>query len=304
MSRSLPYQGRIFPALSLRQWLALIIAAIIIALLSLGAHDLAISHLGIPFPDESHVPESAKFAGQFVRIAAMVYFCHLASWYLDRKSALTAALTVGAIVVCLHETFRVLIVDNVLVEGWIGNRWLYMGLQRLPVASLNFFWGVAALLIARRLAGKRLTVIALAVLAATALGYFVVRPAVAGGGDFIVHALRLSAPPELYEPPYTFYIYQFLYGTFIEPAIAMFVIVWLAWPGMQGSPARRIAILAVVTLLMRGRVIGTFLFSFWIEQPWGLAIAAEGQFFAETLVLVVLTGLTWRLLTSARPQPA
>jgi hypothetical protein len=292
MQRSLPYQGRLFPAFSILQWTILIVCAWMIAILSLGAHDLAIAHLGIPFPDEAAVPAWAKLTGQFVRIAATVYFCHLASWYLDRRSALAAALLVGVIVVLLHETLRVITVDNVLVEGWIDGRWMYMTLQRLPAAGLNFFWGVSAVLIARRFSGKRL-LLATAVLAATALGYFVVRPAISGGVDVVVHAFKLAESPELYQMPYNFYVYQFIYGTFIEPTIAMFLIAWLAWPGLRGLPARRIAILAAFTLLMRGRVIGTFLFCFWIEQPLGMAIAAEGQFFAETLVLAVLTALVW-----------
>jgi hypothetical protein len=282
------------------QWLALAAAACVIAFLSLGAHDLAIAHLGIPFPDEGAVPAWAKFAGQFVRIAAMVVFCRLAGWYLERKSALAAALLVGAIVVFLHETVRVIVVDNMLVEGWIAHRWVFMVLQRLPTACLNFFWGAIAALIARGLAGKRLPQLA-AVLAATALGYFAVKPAVGALADAIVHAMALAEPPELYQMPYDFHVYSFIYGTFIEPAIAMFLVAWLAWPGLRGSPARRIVLLAGLTLLMRGRVIGTFLFCFWIPQAPAMAVAAEGQFFAETLVLAVLTGIVWHLLIRKAP---
>lgn len=294
------YHGRIFPALSMPQWLALAVAACVIAFLSLGAHDLAIAHLGIPYPDEGPIPAWAKFFGQFVRIAAMVAFCRLAGWYLDRRSAAAAALLVGMIVVCLHETFRVITIDNVMVEGWIAHRWIYMLMQRLPTACLNFYWGVVAALVARRLAGKHLPQFA-AVLAATALGYVAVKPGADAIATAIVHALALAQPPELYQLPYNFYVYKFLYITFIEPTIAMVLIAWLAWPGLSGSPARRIATLAGLTLLMRGRVIGTFLFCFWIPQAPAMAVAAEGQFFAETLILAVLTGIVWHLLIRKAP---
>lgn len=296
MPVSYPYQGRRFPAFSALTWLRLALAACVIAFLSLGAHDLAIAHLGIPYPDTSGVPAWAKFAALFLRIGAAVYFCRLASWYLDRQSGLAAAVLMGALVVFFHETFRVIVVDNVMVEGWIEHRWIYMVLQRLPDACVNFFWGAIAAIIARRLVGKNMLVIAVAVLAATAASIYVIKPGVAAAGGILVHALHLTEPPEVWQMPYNFYVYKFIYGGFIEPAIAMFVMAWLAWPGLQGSPSRRIAIFALVTLMMRGRVIATFFYCFWSELPLATAIAAPGQFFAETLILVTLTAYVWSLL--------
>jgi hypothetical protein len=290
------YRPRLFPAFSGRQWLALSIGVVVVAILSLGVHDLAIAHLGVPYPDKSAVPAWARLIGQFVQIAAIVYFCRLASWYLDLHSALAASLLVGALVVGLHETLRVVVVDNVLVEGWVDNRWVYMVLQRLPGACLDFFWGVSAVVIARRFAAEPLPVVAVAVFVATAVGYFIVRPAVAGGAQDIIQALQLSEPPELYQMPYTFYIYKFIYGMFIEPAIAMLLIVSMAWPGLQGMASRRIAALAVLTLLMRGRIVAITLHIFWIPLPLGTSIAAEGQFFCETFVLAVLMSIVWCLL--------
>lgn len=291
-----PYQGRRFPDFSPFTCLKLVLATCVIAFLSLGAHDLAIAHLGIPYPDSGGVPAWAKFLGVFLRIGATVYFCRLASWYLDRQSTLAAALLMGALVVFFHETFRVIVVDNVMVEGWIDHRWIYMVLQRLPDACVNFFWGAVAVFIARRVAGKKLLIAAVAVLASTAVSFFLIRPGIAAACGMLVDALHLSEPPEVWQMPYNFYVYKFIYGGFIEPAIAMFVMAWLAWPGLQGSVARRIAIFAFVTLMMRGRVIATFIYCFWSNQPLGTAIAAAGQFFVETLILVALTAYVWSLV--------
>jgi hypothetical protein len=178
-----------------------------------------------------------------------------------------------------------------------------MVMQSLPGACLEFFWGGAAVLIARRLAGRHILVVAAAVLAVTALGYFAVRPGMAAAGSWVVQALQLTEPHERYQMPYNLYVYKFIYGTFIEPTLAMFVIAWLAWPGLAGSPARRIVLLAAIVLMMRGRVIATFVYCFWIKLPLGTAMAAEGQFFAETLVLAVCTGVTWAMLLK-RPAVA
>jgi len=297
MPLSHPYQGRRFPNFSTFTYLKLVLATCIIAFLSLGAHDLAIAHLGIPYPDSGGVPAWAKFVGVFLRICAVVYFCRMASWYLDRQSAVAAALLMGALMVLFHETFRVIVVDNVMVEGWIDHRWIYMVLQRLPDACVNFFWGAVAVVIARRIAGTKLLISAIAVLASTAVSFFLVRPWIAAACGMLVDALHLSEPSEVWQMPYNFYVYKFIYGGFIEPAIAMFVMVWLAWPGLKGSSARRIAIFAFVTLMMRGRVVSTFIYCFWSNQPLGTAIAAAGQFFVETLILVVLSAYVWSLVT-------
>jgi hypothetical protein len=308
MSFSHPYQGRRFPDFSLLTCLKLVLAACSIAFLSLGAHDLAIAHLGIPYPDSGGVPAWAKLAGVFLRIGATVYFCRLASWYLDQRSTVTAALIMGALVVFFHETFRVIVVDNVMVDGWIDCRWIYMVLKRLPDACVNFFWGAVAVVIARRVVGRQLMLIAAAVLASSLVSYFLIRPGIAAACGMLVDALHMSEPPEVWQMPYNFYVYKYIYGGFIEPAIAMFVMVWLAWPGLQGTPARRIAIFAFVTLMMRGRVIGTFVYCFWSNQPLGTAIAAYGQFFVETLILVTLTAYVWSLVvkdvSARRAAPA
>lgn len=293
MQLSFPYRGRRFPAISTVDGILLIAAACVIAFLSLGAHDLAIAHLGIPYPEEGAVPRWAKLIGLSLRIAAAVYFCRLASWYLDRQPAVAAAVLMGAIVVFFHETFRVIVIDNVLVEGWVDHRWVYMIAQRLPGACLNFFWGAAAAMIARRMAGKPILLVAAAVLLVATVGYVVLVPGIAEAGNRVVHAMVLTEPPELYQMPYTLYIYTYIYGGFIEPAIAMFVMVWLAWPGLEGSSTRRIAIMAAITLMMRGRVIATFMYCFWLKLPLATAMAAEGQFFVETLVQVACTGAVW-----------
>lgn len=296
MHLSRPYHGKLYPAFSAFDWLMLAVAACFIAFLSLGAHDLAIAHMGVPYPEESRVPAWTKFAGLFMRISATVYFCRLARWYLDRQSALAAAVLMGALIVFFHETFRVIMVDNVMVEGWIDHRWVYMVLQRLPNALVTFLWTAAAVIIVRRLAGRTMPVIGIAVLATTLLVWFVIRPGITGACEMVVHTLHLTEPPEVWQMPYNLYVYKFIYGGFIEPAVAMFALVWLAWPGLHGSTARRIAIFTCVTLMMRGRVIATFIYCFWSKLPLGTAIAAEGQFFVETLILVTLTAWVWSLL--------
>jgi hypothetical protein len=105
-----------------RRWVIVACGIVITAVLALGSHDLAIAHLGIPYPHDGDVPAWARYIGQFVRLAAMVCACRLASWYLDRRGILPAAAMFGLLIVFLQETLRAIVVDNIVTDGWIDLR--------------------------------------------------------------------------------------------------------------------------------------------------------------------------------------
>ncbi|UAK25833.1 hypothetical protein [Sphingomonas nostoxanthinifaciens] len=278
-------------------WLIAGVLACIIAVLALGAHDVAISHLGIIYPDESGVPNWAKYLGQIVRLATMVYVSHLARWRLDQMSPVKAAIALGLLVVFLQETVRIIVVDNIVSDGWIDRRWIYLLMTRLPNAMLSFCSGAAAVTISRTLRHRPIWAVIIVVPIVAAIGLFALLPALKGVAGWIDATLHLAEPPEVYQPPYGFYVYKYIYGTFVEPTIACFVLAYLAWPGLNGTPLRRTAAFVALILLMRGRVVATALFSVWIKAPLPMAIAAEGQFFVETLVMATLTAAVWAHLS-------
>ncbi len=88
--------------LTARNLVILAVGLVITAFLALGSHDLAIAHLGIPYPSDGDVPPWARFLGQVVRLGAMVYVCRLARWYLDKRSTVLAATIFGLL---LADTF-------------------------------------------------------------------------------------------------------------------------------------------------------------------------------------------------------
>jgi hypothetical protein len=51
---------------------------------------------------------------------------------------------------------------------------------------------------------------------------------------------------------------------------------------------------------MRGRIIATGLFTFWLPLDWPVAVAAEVQFLIETLILAALTG--WLRILMSPPK--
>lgn len=279
--------------LSARNSLILVLGVSVTAFLALGSHDLAIAHLGIPYPNDGEVPAWARYVGQVVRLGAMVYTCHLARWYLDERSTPLAAAIFGLLIILLQETFRVIVVDNVVSDGWVDLRWVYLLMTRLPNALLSFYMGAIAVIIARKVDPMRPMSILLAVLISSAIGHFGLLPFLTACANAVGAALQLTAPPEVHQMPYGIYVYKYIYGMFIEPTIASFVLVYLMWPSLPGSKIRRITLFVLLVLLMRGRVVATGLFSFWIKDSAAMAFAAEGQFFVETFVLAALTGLTW-----------
>ncbi|WP_260596778.1 hypothetical protein [Sphingomonas endolithica] len=270
---------------------------IITAFLALGSHDLAIAHLGIPYPNDGDAPPWARYVGQVVRLGAMVYVCRLASWYLDRHNIYFAAAFFGLLVVLLQETLRVIVVDNIVSDGWVDLRWVYLLMTRLPNALLSFYSGAIAVVIARKVGSDRPVAMLLAVVLASAIGYFGLLPVLKFIADLVTAMMHLTETPEVHTMPYGIYVYKYIYGMFIEPTISSFIIIYLLWPVLKGSKFRRVALFVLLMLLMRGRIVATGLFSFWIKDSWWLAFAAEGQFLVETFVLAALTGVTWAVIT-------
>jgi hypothetical protein len=276
-----------------RDWMLVGALGFGIALLALGAHDLAITYLGVPYPYDADVPEWARYLGYIVRVATMAYIYHLGRWRLDRLSTAKAIFVFGAIVLLSFETVRNLVVDNVMSDGWIEGRWVQIALTRLPNVLSAFFSGVIAVLIARGLRHQTMGKVLTAVLAGAAINYFVLLPMFKVSAGLIQATLGTVEVPEVHKPPYGFYIYKYIYSTFIEPTFASFVLAYLLWPSLKGSMIKRTAIFAALLLLMRGRVVQTFCYSLWSEERLPLAIAAGGQFFVETLIMATLTAAVW-----------
>ncbi|CDK29626.1 unnamed protein product [Kuraishia capsulata CBS 1993] len=279
-----------------RDWIKLAILICVIAILSLGAHDMAISHMGVPYPFENHVPLLAQIVGQIIRIGSMTYACHLASWYLDQFSMPIAVAIFGLLIVMLQGTLRDFVVTCVVTDGMLNGSWLFTLITLLPRMLNNFFNGAIAVTISRSTLSQP-WVVAAAVVGVATFGRLVFLPILLKAADWIVDVLNLTEPPEVYLPPYDFHVYMYIYGTFIEPTISSFGLVYLIWPGLKGSSNRHVLAFTVLILLIRGRVVALGLFSFWIQEPWVMAFAAEGQFFAEDLIMAGFTGLTWKYLS-------
>ena len=72
-------------------------------------------------------------------------------------------------------------------------------------------------------------------------------------------------------------------------------------PGLPGGRLTRVALYTLLVLLARGRVFATLVDPFWLKYPLPVGVAAEGQFFVETLILAALTGLAWEAVARKVP---
>jgi hypothetical protein len=133
--------------------------------------------------------------------------------------------------------------------------------------------------------------VAIAVILIAALEVFALHPVL----DAPATALKnsLSEPAPLYTDPYPFKINFIIYATFVEPTIAAFAMVSVAWAALGDRTLRRILAFAALLLLVRGRFFALFVESFWVRQPLPTAFLAESQFFFETLILGLLVALAW-----------
>jgi len=279
----------IWPSLSGAGWLWLITATIVTALISLGVHDVMLTRMGIPFPDTTAVPGWARYVDTAVRLGSLVWFCRLAAPQMGHFSRMRAALLVGVLLVLLSETLRVLAVGIYLTEGWVAGRWLFLLLDRIPGAVMGLFLGAAAVLIARARRLTRPAPAGMVILLASG-GTMLLLSGMRTAATAVQHWFLLTEPVERYQLPYPLHVYSVIYSTFIEPTIATLVLVALVWPSLSGSSFRRVLAFAGLLLLVRGRIVTQFLFSFWIPLPFGRALLSEGQFCLETLTLALLSG--------------
>lgn len=285
-------------AISARFWLFLLVAAILIAPLSLFVHDFMLEKLKVPYPKTVGLPIWITFLNDIVRFLGLAAICGFSRAQFKGAARFAGAFVAGLLLAMLDETLRVFMIESAI----IGN-WLYSILDIAPRALSSFAGGFATAWIA--FSDLRRRNMALAVLLIAALVAFAIHPAL----DALCALLksRLLEPAPLYSDPYPFKINVLIYITFIEPTVTAFVIAWLCWPALAAGLLMRICEFAALLLLVRGRFVELFVESFWVRQPFPGAFLAESQFFLETLTLGVLVGIAWSCalkIYNGRGEPA
>lgn len=119
-----------------QRWLILAPILTVVAIVSQGVHDVAIEHLGLPYPTLVHPPAWLGVAGDAVRILALIVFVLLARCFFDRLRLMKAGLIAGLFEAFLSERFRADIIEMFVAEGWRDSSWLHVLMDLIsPLAT-------------------------------------------------------------------------------------------------------------------------------------------------------------------------
>jgi len=287
-------QSLCFPTLSAARWAVVILAACIIAPASLFVHDFMLDWLRVPYPKVVGLPVWATALMLIVKLLAIVVFCQLALPQLKRASPPVVACAIGILVLMLHETGRVIVIEHSIFNNWS------VAILDGAAAAISIFLEVSIVVYAF-LKGARWRVMLAVIAIVTVIGAVLVSPWLAGQFDSLRN-VHYGDIKEIYKDPYPSSVNVVIYTAFIEPTVATFVLAALCWNGLPGNGIRRICAFTTLVLLIRGRFILEMVFSFWVRQPLPTAFLATGQFFLETMVLGILVGTTWALLRPRRTK--
>ena len=111
----------------------------------------------------------------------------------------------------------------------VERRGLSVLIDATPDALYSFYQGAMAALIARSFKRGLSAPMLTTILAASLLGYLGLLPLLKAGAVALRTAWRIAEPDSLYNPPYAWNVYRFIYFGFIETALGVLLLAVLAW---------------------------------------------------------------------------
>ena len=274
-----------------------------IAMVSQGVHDVAIEHLGVPYPTLVAPPVWLPVLGDIVRALFLVLFCLAARERLDQLPLIQAAGLVGLFEVCLSETLRVAIINLFLANDWSGRNWVFMIVDLVTHMIPGLALGSLALLIARFNPLRRgVIVILVAAIASGVLIRLVLTPIAKQCSALLLASVGVSGPEEFFQPPYQLGMLSVIYTTFLEPTIATFVMARLSWHGLPPERSVKVITFTLLILGASGCTMRLLVNSFWVQQPPVAAFLSTGQLFAENMVMAVFAALLHLWVNAGRRQ--
>lgn len=280
-------------------WLTIIC----IAFIALSVHVVMMEVFDIPYPD---VPQKTGYLidiSSYLRHAG-VLFSALWLYLLSGRQPKTKRQIIYEI---LGSTLLLLMVNESLLRGPIMNAigsgsyaWLFFFTHQL-LPDIFYYLAIAlAVIVINRHIVKSWKKIA-AVLFATGLLLSVVMPL---GWQSTGFLLTFVAPPIIGPQPNGASLLIPAYLTYIEAALACFVIAWLTWPKLAKTSPYPIALFSSLIMLLTHRFFELFIYPFYASLPPSIALLSIGQFSLEGMVLGLLTALLVRHLYHSKTQIA
>ena len=270
------------------RWPGLIIGMGLTIVAGLSVHVIMLQGLHVPYPDNSLVGWPARYLNVALAMLATILFNTMASSRLDTYSRLVRSVLVFLIFSMLHEA----LIRAAVMDGVVTTAWTYSFLSNLPVLLTNLVICILIVWVSPSLRLVWQKIVAALILAA--LLWFVCQPLIGLAFSPILNSLSFLAHDEIYKQPYGWHVLVPAYATFAEPVVASFVIAFLVWDRLSAMLWIRTLQFVLLIMLMKGSIVPTLFYSVYLKLDLPTAIASEGQFGLETLIVAVMTALVWQ----------
>ena len=273
---------------ALIDWRRLVPGFLLTGLVAWGVHSTLLEVCKVPYPAQLRRTGLVPFLNYAASALALFVFCHLAAPRVSALRTWQRCLGLGVLMVMLNETLRVAFIVGVIITAWT-----YSFVDNLVGAVAPFLLGILVALVAPRTT-RWWQKVAAALLVAAAM-FFGVRPAVAAAFNPLLAAMAHLNHAQVYSS--TSWQLNTAAGVgFVEPALASFLMVALAWPQLAGRLSWRVVQFALLLALISRVLFTAFYYPFYasaLSVP--LAMLSAGQFTLEWLTLGLLTAVTWQM---------
>ena len=277
------------------RWSRLWPGAMISLVLGLGVHVVMITYLHVPYPDDPPTTGTLLFCNRvLIVLAALLLY--------ERSELARCSLAVPwKMLLCfvLFTTMIELLLRVPLMNGFVSTAWAYSFLGVVPKLVP---WVVLACIVV--LTGTRWREpwqkIAVAV-AGAGIAFLIVRPLVTAAYQPVLTQFAYLNHDAVYPFPYGWQVTTAAFITYAEPVTACLVTAALTWKRLPARPLSKVLFFALLVTMLRGSVLSPLAHAVKHADRFWPAFLSSGQFSAESVILGVLTGITWMV---ARPQPS
>jgi hypothetical protein len=279
-------------------WPRLCLGFLVAGILALSVHAVMLQVLNVPFPDMSVVGVPYRYLSRCFMVLGLIYLCERSANSIGKSPLKRWVLLFLLFQMLSEEIFRA-----PFMAAYCTTAWIFPFVSQLPR------WLSAALLAALivlatpwlRLVWQKL--LGAVVLAAVAT--FALTPLCSAVFAKLLESLSYLAPTgEWCTLPYGWKVLVPAYLTFVEPTIACFIAAALVWRRLSPSSGWRFLQFTVMIVAIKNQLITPFVYALLAKEPGLGALASDGQFALEALVLAVMTGVAWKWASDAeRPTP-
>ncbi len=288
--------------MGIKRFLLFVTIFILGMITALSAHVVMLQGLHVPYPDQSPVPQWMRLLNGAVTFDALVLLCIFARSSTGQMKPAMQALVVFLVFAMTRETLRGTIMNGVVTTGWS-----YAFLAASPNVVYLAIQAFAAVLCARWLETYKALLAGLATFGILALA---VQPAIGWLANPVIGRYAYLAHDEVYRMPYGMHVLVPAYLTYLEPGLGCVAAYALTSRSIGQNAVKRVAGFAMLYLTIRGVLLATLFWSFYLKTRLIVSFMSEGQFLLEFLILALFVAIGWELVVpslsdrQARPRTA